>query len=64
MNEFILKKGEEIKKKVLDEAKSDLRKIENQRLVLEAEKKRRERDAKLAAEKKEKGIVDETEEGG
>lgn len=63
MNEFILEKGEEIKKKVLDEAKSDLRKIENQRLVQEAEKKRRERDSKIAAERREKGIVDEIEDG-
>lgn len=37
MKEFVLKKGEELKKKILDEAKFELRKVENLRKVQEAE---------------------------
>ena len=37
MNEFVEKKSQELKAKVLEEARSELRKIENKRKVLEAE---------------------------
>jgi hypothetical protein len=38
MEVFIAKKGEELKRKILDEAKAELKKIENLRKVQDAER--------------------------
>lgn len=60
MQEFINKKGDELKKELLEQAQRELKKIENIRKVQEAEQKRKEKDARIAAEKKAKGISEET----
>lgn len=54
MQKFIVKKGEELKAAILEQAKAELKKIENLRKVKEAEEKRRkqleEREMKEKAE--------------
>jgi hypothetical protein len=66
MQEFIKKKGEELQQKIIDEAKAELRKVENIRKVKDRElllkKQADEREKKLRAEGKFE--EPETEEGG
>ena len=66
MQEFIKKKGEELQQKINDEAKAELKKVQNIRLVKEREilNKRiaEEKEKKLRAEGKYE--EPETEEGG
>lgn len=68
MNDFVLKKTEELKKKIVDEGRSELKKVENLRKVREAEERRRENDLRKAAENRAKGIVpdegDDEDRGG
>lgn len=60
MQEFVNKKGLEFKKELLEQAQRELKKIENKRKVLEAELARKEKDARIAAEQRAKGILPET----
>ncbi len=57
------KEGEKLKEKVLNEAKSELKKIENLRKVKQAEEERKKKDAEKAAKMKAEGRVPEDEEG-
>ena len=65
MLEFIDKKGSEIQTKIIDEAKAELRKMENIRKVKEAEEKRKkqdiEKDKKLRAEGRFEELDESTE---
>lgn len=58
-NDFIDKKTQELRVKIVDEAKAELKKIENLRRVKEADDRRREKDLKIAAERRAQGIPDE-----
>ena len=60
MQEFINKKGIEFKKELVEQAQRELKKIENKRKVLEAEQARKEKDARIAAEQRAKGILPES----
>jgi hypothetical protein len=60
MAEFIDKKGTEIKAAILQEAQSELKKIENIRKVKEADLMRRKRDEENAAKRRAEGKIDET----
>ena len=41
MQDFVQKKGEELQQKIIEEARSELKKIENLRKVKEADEKRK-----------------------
>lgn len=59
MIDYVNKKGLEFKGQLVEQAQRELKKIENKRKVAEAEQARREKDARIAAEMKAKGIMPE-----
>lgn len=62
--DFINKEGENLKEKILNEAKSELKKIENLKKVKEAEAERKRKDIEKAAKDKAEGKVTVYDEDG
>ena len=58
ISDFIDKVGNEVKQKIFEEAKSELKKVENLRKVREADDKRRLNDEVKRKANKEAGIID------